>query len=220
MKNVILLTIDALRKDMLGCYGNTRGVSPFIDSVARDGLLFTHSYAVAPYTQASFPGILTSSYLFDYPRSEKLSPQRTIISESLSRADIPSAAFHSNPYLSAYFGWNRGWKHFYDSMQDDVDPVNPYIKGNVINRKVETWLDSHLRGDPDCPFFIWAHYMDLHEPYVPGSEYIEMVDASLKISNDEMFALFKEKNARTGHQQPGSRRIAEKIVPGPRQRSG
>ena len=192
MKNVILLTIDALRKDALGCYGNNLGLSPFIDSVAKDGLVFTRSYSVAPYTQASFPGILTSSYLFDYPRSDKISPQRTIISESLSRADIPAAAFHSNPYLSAYFGWNRGWNHFYDSMQDDVDPQNPYIKGNVINEKVAAWLDSFSDRSPDQPFFMWIHYMDLHEPYVPGPRYIEAVDASLKISNDEMFALFKK----------------------------
>jgi arylsulfatase A-like enzyme len=192
MKNVILLTIDALRKDVLGCYGNTRELSPFIDSVAEDGLVFTHSYCVAPYTQASFPGILTSSYLFDYPRSDKISPQRTLISESLQRADIPAAAFHSNPYLSAYFGWNRGWKHFYDSMQDDVDPQNPYIKGNVINQKVEAWLDSYLHSSPEHPFFMWVHYMDMHEPYVPDPGYIEAVDASVHISNDEMFALFKE----------------------------
>ena len=58
MKNVILLTIDTLRRDVLGCYGNEDGLSPFVDSVAEQGLLFTNNYTIAPYTQASFPGIL------------------------------------------------------------------------------------------------------------------------------------------------------------------
>jgi len=211
MKNVILLTIDALRKDALGCYGNTRGLTPFIDSVAEDGMVFTRSYSVAPYTQASFPGILTSSYLFDYPRSDKIAPQRTLISESLSRADIPAAAFHSNPYLSAYFGWNRAWNHFYDSMQDDVDPQNPYIKGNVINQKMEAWLDSYSRSNPAHPFFMWIHYMDLHEPYVPSPRYIEAVDASIHISNEEMFALFKEYMLGRDTSNPDNVELLEKL---------
>jgi len=192
MKNVILFTIDALRRDVLGCYGSKENLTPFIDSLAKDGLLFSNYQTVAPYTQASFPGILTSSYLFDYEDSEELSPKRTLISEVLKRERIITAAFHSNPYLSTCFGWDRGWNYFYDSMQDQVTDMNPYTKGNVINKKVDNWLANYKLMYGDKPFFLWVHYMDLHEPYIPDKKYIEQIDSSIGLSNDEMYKLFKE----------------------------
>ena len=212
MKHVILFTIDTLRRDVLGLYGNKQGLSPFLDSLAASSVVFTQAHSVAPYTQASFPGILTSSYLFDTPRAPKLSEKRTLISEALKEraaaADRPAvvaggssaaaaqgittAAFHSNPYLCGYFGWNRGWDQFYDSMQDDVDDMTPYISGDVINQKVDTWLGLHRAGANDKPLFLWVHYMDVHEPYVPEREYIERVDGSIEMSKEQMFALFKD----------------------------
>jgi len=143
MNNVILLTIDALRRDVLGLFGSNEGLTPFLDSLGGEAIVYTNAYSVAPFTQASFPGLLTSSYFFDFPKSKKLSPKRTLISEALKANGINSAAFHSNPHLSAFFGWNRGWDRFYDSMQDEVDDCAPYIKGKRYNRKL--WIDSGER---------------------------------------------------------------------------
>lgn len=190
MKNVVLLTIDALRKDSLGCYSNKSGLTPFIDSLQDRCIRFTKGQSSGPYTQASFPGILTSSYYLDYGKPKGLSPQRTLISESLKQAGIVTAAFHSNPYLCDYLGWNRGWDVFYDSMEEEVSELMPYIKGDVINSKVTSWLTSHQRDNR--PFFLWLHYMDIHEPYVPEREYIDLVDSSISLTRDEMFRLFSE----------------------------
>jgi len=122
-----------------------------------------------------------------------LSEKRVLISEVLKRAGITTAGFHSNPYLSAYFGWNRGWDVFYDSMEDEVDDKVPYIKAGEINNKVSTWLSSHIGGIAGYnPFFLWVHYMDVHEPYVPERKYIDMVDPSIKLNEEEMFGLFKD----------------------------
>lgn len=193
MKHVVLFTIDALRRDAVGVYGNNQGLTPFLDSLTSDSLVFTQAHSVAPYTQASFPAILTSSYFFDTPRAPKLSLKRTMISEALKAAagkqGITTAAFHSNPYLSAYFGYNRGWDSFYDSIQDEVDDISPYIMGEAINERVDRWLNT---VDTGKPLFLWVHYMDTHEPYVPDCQYIEKVDASIQISKEEMFTLFKE----------------------------
>ena len=192
MKNVILLTIDACRKDALGCYGNERGLTPFIDSLQNRCLKFTNGQTIGPYTQASFPGILTSSYYLEYGKPKGLSPNRTLISEPLKKAGIITAAFHSNPYISGFFGWNRGWDVFYDSIEEEVDEKIPYIKGDVINGKVSEWLSSHSRGGRYKPFFLWLHYMDIHEPYIPERKFIEMVDPSITIGQDEMYSLFKD----------------------------
>jgi arylsulfatase A-like enzyme len=191
MKNVVLLTIDALRKDALGCYGNKSGLSPFIDSLQDKCVRFTRGQSTGPYTQASFPGILTSSYYLDYGQPKGLSPRRTLISEPLKQAGIVTAAFHSNPYLCDYLGWNRGWNVFYDSMEEEVSEEIPYIKGDVINNKVAIWMTSHCQGD-NKPFFLWLHYMDIHEPYLPERKYIDLVDSSINLTQDEMFHLFTE----------------------------
>jgi arylsulfatase A-like enzyme len=190
MKNVVLLTIDALRKDALGGYGNKSGLTPFIDSLQDKCIRFTKGQSSGPYTQASFPGILTSSYYLDYGKPKGLSPQRTLISEPLKQAGITTAAFHSNPYLCDYLGWNRGWDVFYDSMEEEVSEQMPYIKGDVINSKVTGWLTSQ-QGE-NKPFFLWLHYMDIHEPYVPERKYIDLVDPSISLTKDEMFRLFSE----------------------------
>jgi len=191
MKNVIFLTIDALRKDVLGCYGNKDELTPFIDSLQDKCIKFTNAQSTGPYTQASFPGILTSSYYLEYGRQKKCSPKRTLISEVLKKSGITTAAFHSNPYLCDYFGWNRGWDIFYDSMQDEVSDTVPYIKGDGINHKVDQWLSSYIKNDNYRPFFLWTHYMDIHEPYIPAREYLDKVDPSIDLSEDEMLILFK-----------------------------
>jgi len=192
MKNVILLTLDALRKDVLGCYKNKDGLTPFIDSLQNKCIKFTNAQSTGPYTQASFPGILTSSYYLEYGRQKKCSPKRTLISEVLKKSEITTAAFHSNPYLCDYFGWNRGWDIFYDSMQDEVSDKIPYIKGDGINYKVDQWLSSYIKNDNYNPFFLWTHYMDIHEPYIPARGYLDKIDPSIDLSEDEMLILFKE----------------------------
>jgi len=192
MKNVILLTIDALRKEVIGCYGNKDGLTPFLDSLQPKCIKFTNAQSTGPYTQASFPGILTSSYYLEYGRQKKCSPKRTLISEILKKSGITTAAFHSNPYLCGYFGWNRGWDVFYDSMQEEVSDKIPYIKGNGINDKVDQWLFSYIKDNDYRSFFLWTHYMDVHEPYIPTKEYLNKVDPSINLSEDEMLILFKE----------------------------
>ncbi len=190
MKNLILLTLDATRKDVFGIYGSNKGLTPTFDSLRCKSLIFTRGQTTGPYTQAAFPGILTSGYFLDYGQPRGLHPERTLISEPLHDAGITTAAFHSNPYISDYFGWNRGWDVFYDSMQDEVEPRIPYVRGNIVNQKAINWISSHCQSS-NKPFFLWLHYMDVHEPYMPEKKFVDMVDPSLNISQDEMYALFE-----------------------------
>jgi len=192
MKNLVLLTLDATRRDAFGAYGNTQAITPAFDELAAQSLVFTEGGTVGPYTQASFPGILTSSYFLEYGQPRGLSPKRTLISEPLQDAGVVTAAFHSNPYLCDFLGWNRGWDTFYDSMQDEVVSRIPYIRGGVVNRKAMDWLTSYVNGGGSAPFFLWLHYMDVHEPYMPEPQYLECIDPSLSLTEDEMYALFTD----------------------------
>jgi arylsulfatase A-like enzyme len=190
-KNVILVTIDTLRRDVFGCYGAAESRTPFMDSLKEHSLKFTNSYAAGPYTQASFPGILTSSYFLEFGKQKKLPARKQLISEVLKKEGIKTAGFHSNTYLSYYFGYNRGWDMFYDSMRDDVSDHYPYIRGDGINQRTLTWLESYVKKEDYAPFFLWVHYMDVHEPYVAEEKYLSRVDSSLSSDPDEMFGLFK-----------------------------
>jgi arylsulfatase A-like enzyme len=191
LKNVILLTIDTLRRDVLGCYGGGN-FTPFIDSLQNRSIRFNNAHSSGPYTQAAFPGILTSSYYLDYGKQKTVSPKRVLISEVLKKSGIVTAGFHSNPFLSEYVGWNRGWDVFYDSMEDEVDDWTPYLKAEKIHKKVNVWLSFHLTKERSKSFFLWVHYMDAHEPYIPERKYIDMVDPSIQSSEEEMFRLFKD----------------------------
>lgn len=190
MKNVILLTIDTLRRDVLGCYGEGN-LTPFIGSIQDRCIRFNMAHSPGPYTQAAFPGILASSYYLEYGKQKILSAKRVLVSEVLKKAGIMTAGFHSNPYLSDYFGWNRGWDVFYDSMEDEVDDKVPYIKADKINQKVQTWLSPYVSVGTYKPFFLWVHYMDVHEPYIPNRKYIDMVNPSIHLSKEEMLKLFQ-----------------------------
>lgn len=194
MKNVVLLTIDALRRDVLGCYGSNLGLTPFVNSIQYKSIIFSRAQSTGPYTQASFPGILTSSYYLEHVKEEKaskrLSGKRTLLSEVLQRHGIVTAGFHSNAYLWAFFGWNRGWDKFYDSSEAEVEDKAPYIKASALNHKVAEWL-SYDRSIKGKPLFLWVHYMDVHEPYVPIRKYIDRVNSQIKTSEDEMMNLFK-----------------------------
>jgi arylsulfatase len=210
MKNVFLLTIDTLRRDALGCYGGG-GHSPFIDSIQNRCIRFDQAHSTGPYTRAAFPGILTSSYYLEHGKQKMLSAKRILISEVLKKAGIATAAFHSNPYVSAYFGWDRGWDVFYDSMEEDVDDMVPYIKADKINRKVDTWLSSHLSTRRGQPFFLWLHYMDVHEPYIPERRYIDLIDPSIRLSKEEMFSLFKEVLLKRDASNPETVHVLKKL---------
>jgi len=196
MKNVILLTIDALRRDALGCYGGEGGLTPFIDSIQDKCIRFNNTQSTGTYTEASFPGILTSSYYLDHGMSErktgKLSFKRTLISEALKPKGIVTVAFHSSPYLSNYFGWNKGWDTFHDGMDLPVTEKVPFVKASVVNKKVGDWLSSQKGRLAEKPFFLWVHYMDVHEPYVPERKYVDVVDPSIGLTEDQMFALYKD----------------------------
>mgnify|MGYP000468817646 CR=1 FL=1 len=118
MHDVLLLTVDSLRADHVGAYGYDRDTTPNIDHLAERGAVFNNTFANATFTRASFPAILTSSYPLMYGGYERVSPDRTIISEVLDQAGYATAGFHSNLFMSKEFGYGRGFDAFYDSRPD------------------------------------------------------------------------------------------------------
>ena len=129
IKNVILITVDSLRADHLGCYGYQKRITPNLDELSKKGILFRQAFSNGPVTSFSFPSILTSTYPLQYPFSPHLSPQRVMLSEVLKKEGLLTGAVHCNPYLSSYYGYNRGFETFRDflfdnrGVQDRIDEV-------------------------------------------------------------------------------------------------
>ena len=134
MTNVVLVTVDSLRADHLGGYGYDRDTSPFIDSLAERGLSFD-AYANANATRASFPSIITSTYPLEHGGFDYLSENRTTVGTAMSDAGFDTAAFHSNLWLSAEYGYDRGFDRFYDSKSEPTltARLRTFLKQNLDN---------------------------------------------------------------------------------------
>ena len=113
--NVMLITIDCLRADHMSCLGYHRKTTPNIDKFARKGILFTQAIANSSFTPGSFPSILTSTYPFMFPDHPRIS-LRVSIAEILKKKGYKTAAFHSNPYLSRYYNYDKGFDYFEDFL--------------------------------------------------------------------------------------------------------
>jgi arylsulfatase A-like enzyme len=164
MTSILLVTVDSLRADHLSCYGYERETTPFLDGIAEDGHVFEQAFAHAPTTRKSFPAILTSSYPLMYGGYERISEHRTLISEVLSEEGYETAGFHSNPYLSAEFGYGRGFDSFHDSQT-----------GPSVFARIREYVSKNL--DPEGRFFQFLkrsfETTEKHAGLEVGSAYVD-----------------------------------------------
>jgi len=121
--NIIFITIDCLRADHLSCFGYNKISTVNIDKLAENGVLFYNAFSNGPYTAMSFPSIFTSTYPLMYPYIHEndlfMSDERTSFVQILKKHGYKTAAFHSNPHLSAYFGYEKGFEVFKDHILED-----------------------------------------------------------------------------------------------------
>lgn len=189
--NVILLTIDTLRADMVHCYGHKTSLTPNIDRLAAGGIRFEQAITGGSWTQAAFPVMLTSSYAAMYGGClGRLAPERPSPISTLAHQGYTTAAFSTNPHLSRATGYDRGFDHFCELVPTEPEPAlrrrkggqlllrNPLFHallaptGNKL-RPARLYSSAAELTNSVCgwleqaksPFFAWAHYMDVHWPY-------------------------------------------------------
>jgi len=181
--DVFLITIDTLRADHVGCYGYKDVETPAIDSIAADGIRFTHAYTHSPITNTSHTTILTGLLPSVHGVTDfgiPLARQHATWAELLKQHGYETAAFIGAVILDSNQlapGLDRGFD-FYDNF-----PVKTETKerwGRVerramdVVRRAETWLDKHPRAHPsDAPRFMWIHLYDPHDPYEPPPPFAE-----------------------------------------------
>jgi arylsulfatase A-like enzyme/Flp pilus assembly protein TadD len=176
--DVFLITVDTLRADHVGCYGYKQIETPALDSLAADGIRFTHAYTHSPITNTSHTTILTGLLPSVHGVTDfgvPLAPQHATWAELLKKRGYHTAAFIGAVILDSNTlapGLDRGFD-FYDNF-----PVKTTMKqrwGRVERRSMEVvqhaeaWLDKHRTG----PRFVWVHLYDPHDPYEPPSPFSE-----------------------------------------------
>lgn len=172
---VLLITIDTLRADHLGCYGYLAGATPAFDALASQSVKFDHAFAAVPLTLPSHAALLTGTYPFyngvrDQP-GFRLPDDIPTVAEYFSRAGYATAAVLGSPVLSSRFGLARGFDDYNDRFgastgQQEAGLPNIKRPADSVVRLALAWLDSKQDGKSrGKPFFLWLHFYDPHLPY-------------------------------------------------------
>jgi arylsulfatase A-like enzyme len=164
--NVVLVVIDTLRADRLGCYGNPRGLTPYIDDFARAGVVFEDAHAHAPWTLPSTASLLTSLHPAEHGAGGKLGTFHALgegvetVAATFGARGYATHAIVNVAFLDEEtFGVTRDF--------DSVDKL--YYENNRDVRTAEATSDAALAwmAAQDGPYFLLVHYFDPHTLYAP-----------------------------------------------------
>jgi len=169
--NLILISIDTLRSDHLGCYGYPRPTSPMIDSLASTGAVFEHATAQSPWTLPSHVTLLSSTFPFTHGSVEencRIAPDLPLLAEVLKANGYRCGAAVSAFFVGRFFGFDRGFDDFEDF---DIGKHEQRVPGRkVLGDSVTDWGLAWI-GRSSEPFFLFLHYFDAHVNYVVPEPY-------------------------------------------------
>ena len=198
--NLLLVTIDTLRADRLGCYGYANIETPNLDEIARRGVLFENAVTHTPLTAPSHASIFTGLYPATHGVRDTggfvLQASHPTLAEVLREQGWSTAAFVGASVLKRQFGFNQGFGVYDDEMpKSDPDKVG----GDYAERRAETVVDkaiAWLSGQSGGPFFLWVHVFDPHSPYDPPSSFREKYagrayDGEVAYTDRELGRLFE-----------------------------
>jgi arylsulfatase A-like enzyme len=138
---IIILTIDSLRWDDVGCFGESElsfDLTPRINEVADDGVRYDAAISNGPSTLYSFLATFTSTYPLEYKQNS--TENRPILTEELTNAGYQAAGFHSNPFLSQHYGFNRGFDCYRDFTGNSDENYDTTDTKRIILGKIKRAL--------------------------------------------------------------------------------
>jgi len=169
--NVILITIDTVRADRLGCYGDKEIQTPTLDGLARDGVVFERAISQVPLTWPSHAAILTGTYPFqngvqDFT-GQPLAQQFRTVAQSFKQQSYATGAVVSAFVLDRSWGLGRGFDYY-----DDAFSAQTFRKKDIglVDRRADESVAhaiAWIKKTPKRPFFFWLHLYDPHSPYDP-----------------------------------------------------
>lgn len=175
--NVLVITLDTMRADRLGCYGYGDAQTPTLDALAARGVLFEQAFCQVPHTLPSHCTILTGlnppTHGVHVNGNQALSPQVETLAETMKSAGYRTGAFIAAWVVDAVFGLDQGFDLYADLASRGVE-ASPLaeLPGDMVVDAALSWLDATA----GAPFFAWVHLFDPHAPYRPPPPYDEQFD--------------------------------------------
>ena len=170
--SVLLITIDTLRADRVGAYGDLKARTPALDALARQGVVFERAYTSAPITLPAhvsiMTGLLPPAHGVRGNGAFALGPTVPTLAEVLKASGRRTAAFVGGFPLSRRFGLSRGFDEYDDAMSKAGG-----VNYDFAERRARDVVDSATRwmsANPG-PVFVWVHLFDPHAPYDPPPEF-------------------------------------------------
>jgi len=193
--DIILVVVDSLRADYLGCYGFDGKVSPVLDSLASESIVYDNAIAPAPWTKPSVASLFTSldplthrvvdqdqQFWAEAPAAEKtdaLAPEARTLAEALGDLGYETAAWVANPWIhSPKLGFDQGFGQFHAREMLDV--------GNLV-LEVQEWVRNRAADRArQRPVFLYLHFMDVHGPYRSTPELLAKFSSSPSLGEDRI----------------------------------
>jgi len=166
VRNVILISIDTLRADHLGCYGYDRNTTPFMDKLSKESVIFKRCLVQAPWTLPSHMSIFTSMITSEHgvwDRNVILDRKNITLPMVLHREGYTTKAFVTHKFLSPLYGFHKGFES-YVYHQDE--------KAHTVTKNALKWISANK----ESPFFLFLHYFDPHFDYKPPPPYNKFFD--------------------------------------------
>jgi choline-sulfatase len=184
--NVVLITIDTVRADHVGCYGDRQAHTPTLDALAREGVLFRTAVTAVPLTLPSHCSILTGTYPTVHGVRDNLGyilgDSPPTLATLLKQKGYATAAFVGADVLDARRGLNRGFDVYSSPFRRKMGRDNPLVFNlQELQRRAEAvvsdalgWMSTRPPGSKK-PFFVWIHLYDPHTPYDPPPRFRALV---------------------------------------------
>jgi len=164
LPDVLLVSVDTLRADHLGCYGYPRATSPNIDQLAARGAVFERTMSTCPWTLPAHTSLLTGLFPAVHGVQEdgtRLGEEAPTLAEGLRRMGYRTLGVVSHVYVASSFGLGRGFETFDDSL------IEGGTRNPIASEVVDRFLEHLDRLEPEDAFFGFLHFFDPHWDYTP-----------------------------------------------------
>lgn len=186
--NILLISIDSLRPDHLGCYGYDRDTSPVMDKLAHTGVLFKNTVSTTSWTLPAHISLFTSMDIMVHGvKGDGLSLYEEIgsLARELKEAGYRTGAFCSSPYMNPAFGLDRGFDSYHNidlempGFEDTILPPEKQrdaVHDDITSPRITELACEWLKKNKDKPFFLFLHFWDVHYDYIPPDPYDRKFD--------------------------------------------
>jgi arylsulfatase A-like enzyme len=197
--NLLLVTLDTVRADYLGCYGAELGATPALDALAAEGARFATALSASAVTPVSHATILTGQFPYTHGMRVlhadggfRLRDDRWYLPDALKRAGYATAAVHSAFPVSGYFGFERSFdvfESFDGALESGKRPGGTAWNMEELQRRGDETTDLAIEvlAGLEEPFFLWLHYWDPHDSLrLPPDEFVEERGGGLMRAKEDL----------------------------------